>query len=665
MLDTHKLLYILPDVAYVAELLPGKKEHTFVVHSFRQINGEFIDDNELIAKNIEKLFSKLTPDTYQLILPDFLFTSTILEVKETSESKVKEYIKNTLLPQLGLTQETHILKPFILNQYGEKSRIQLEALEKSVVASIVQQADQTKSTISNVVPLSWTIKSLVSLEPSISVIQMGSRGYLALHYIGIDQTNDASIQDIDTLAETIKTLRGAEPSIQTVYLLTNDLIEEKLKENLAGVIPVQQLTSANNDSEMPSYVQQVIESGMKSLSIPEYAVPTFPLPKFSEIEAFLAESIESDDNDEDDENEDIDKDSTDASAEKNAEPTKLDEDLTLAAVATSHMDDIPEIGTTSDSENNLPKPSTVLDTATQATSAVSASSLGVSEVGSTVGSAAAPTQIAGTIAPMTELDLSELDPDISDKKEELKVATAQEKELPNIESLPSLKESADEPMSATIPTEQKENVQVLEPVADRKAESQSELTATKIPSKEPVLEPVITPRPVIKNKSNLQPMLKMFFISVSVFFATVAIGVGIGLGFLTLTNNPFSTKTVEETPAPVAATPTPTPTPTPEPVVEIDPSSLSVLVVNATTKAGYAGQIQKTLTSNGFTDVDTRNAKGEYEPGLYILLDEDASDSSSLLKLFSDAAELAFTLGEDKVVEDATKQYDAVVVLAE
>ncbi len=657
MLDTHKLLYILPDVAYVAELLPGKKEHTFVVHSFRQINGEFIDDNELIAKNIEKLFSKLTPDTYQLILPDFLFTSTILEVKETSESKVKEYIKNTLLPELGLTQETHILKPFILNQYGQKSRIQLEALEKSVVASIVQQADQTKITITNVVPLSWTIKSLVSLEPSISVIQMGSRGYLALHYIGIDQTNDASIQDIDTLAETIKTLRGAEPSIQTVYLLTNDLIEEKLKENLAGVVPVQQLTSANNDSEMPSYVQQVIESGMKSLSIPEYAVPTFPLPKFSEIEAFLVEAVDSDDEEENDK--DGANDADISIEEKIAEPTKLDEDLSLTAVATSHMNEIPEIGTLSDGD--LPKPSTVPDIALNlaTTTATAAATAG-----------AITTSATTSIAPMTELDLSDLDSDSSEKDDNNDANDADDHDDDDDDDHDSDDkddDSDDEDKSEESNESEPELKSEVVQESISTPSTPSTISTPSTPTMSVSATTQIAPKPVIKNKSNLQPMLKMFFISVSVFFATVAVGVGIGLGFLTLANNPFSAKNTQndDKQAPVEATPTPAPTPTPEPIVEIAPDSLSVLVVNATTKAGYAGTIQKALTTKGFTDVDTKNAKGEYEPGMYLLLEDDATASAALTKLFDTATDLSFTLGEDKVVEDATKQYDVVVVLAE
>ena len=59
MLNTQKLIYLLPDVTYISELLPTKKEHTFTIQAFRQINGEFMTENdELIPENCAKLLNK-------------------------------------------------------------------------------------------------------------------------------------------------------------------------------------------------------------------------------------------------------------------------------------------------------------------------------------------------------------------------------------------------------------------------------------------------------------------------------------------------------------------------------------------------------------------------------------------------------------------------------
>jgi hypothetical protein len=628
-MDTQKLLYILPDVAYLAELIPGKKEHTYVVHSFRQINGEFIDENELIAANVIKLFSKLSAETYHLVLPDFLFTNTIVEIKEKSENKVKEYIKQTLLPELDLSASTHVLKPFILNQYGDKSRIQLSAIEKSVLAPIVKGAQDAEAIISSVTPLSWTIKSLISLEPSISIVQMGSRGYLALHYIGVDQAHDATIDDIETLAETIKTLKGGEPSIQTVYLLTNDLIEEKIKENLDGVVPVQQLTNANNDSDMPSYVQQVIEAGMKSLSIAEYAVPTFTLPKFAEIEEFLLEQP---------------KDTQVASAE--AKVDEIDEQETTESLEDERsrtMPAIKELSLDEDDEVDVePKPESEEESVNSADLNMAA------------------------IATSHMSDLPNTD-EVSTDAQTIKT----------LDTSKSSESSKTEPKS--LKTEPASNTESDTPSNDDNSfqalAAFSRATISEDGAKLESTTQVGQVKPVIKNKSVVQPMLKMFFISLSVFFATVGIGIAIGATVLGMnmfspfmqTRDKDSTKQTQiDTPQDSAekADPSPTPEPTPEPEA-LNIKELSVLVVNATTKAGYAGLIQKSLAELDFKQVNAGNAKGEYESGLYLLVGKDFTQTTELLAIINKHLQKKFTIKGDKTIEDATNKYDIVVVLAE
>lgn len=282
MIDTKKLLYILPDVAYTAELLPDKKPHHFTIHSFTQINGTFFDEEEnLISEKVVKLMSKLEKgEEYHVILPDFLFTNTIISVKETNETKIKDYLKTETLPSIGISQQTHEIVTVILNQLRGTTRVQLAALEKEALVSLKVGADEYGITVSGISPLSWVIKSSVSLEPSITVVQMGGQLYAAEHYIGVDQTSHSAADDCESIAETIKTLKGTEPSIQTVYIFSNALIEEKLKDLLNKTLPLQQMASVSDEDErMPSYVKQAIESSMRTLSIEEYPVPVFQLGK--------------------------------------------------------------------------------------------------------------------------------------------------------------------------------------------------------------------------------------------------------------------------------------------------------------------------------------------------------------------------------------------------
>ena len=125
MLNTTKLLYLFPDVAYLAEVLPSKKAHEFSIQSFKQINGEFMDDNELIAENVAKLAGKLEAEDYTLILPDFLFTNTIIEVNEKSESGIKKHLEEELFPKLELSKDSHEIDFEILNEHAGKTRVQV------------------------------------------------------------------------------------------------------------------------------------------------------------------------------------------------------------------------------------------------------------------------------------------------------------------------------------------------------------------------------------------------------------------------------------------------------------------------------------------------------------------------------------------------------------
>lgn len=160
-------------------------------------------------------------------------------------------------------------------------------------------------------------------------------------------------------------------------------------------------------------------------------------------------------------------------------------------------------------------------------------------------------------------------------------------------------------------------------------------------------------------------MLKMVFITIAVFFVTIAIGVGVGLGLLKMSDNKTEdtpatvvTDTAETTETPEA---TATPEATPEPV-EINKEELSILVVNATTKAGYAGKIKALVVGAEIEDVDASNANGDYEEGTdYLLMPEENADLQALLE---ESTGLTFEYSADADVEDSAGDYDAIIVLA-
>lgn len=582
-----RLLYILSDLAYIAKLIPGKKPHDFVLSDFRQINGEFLDENTLIEENLAKLFTKLEPSSYKLILPDFLFTSTIVNLELDTEEAVKEHLNNKLLPELNINSEDYYLDTTVLSNYKGAFKVQLTALEKSVVAPLAKILEKHKNIkIKSISPLSWTSKSIISLEPSVAILQMGNHLFLAEHYIGVDQCYSVEIAEGENFAETVKTLKGVEPSLQTVYLLTNSLVDDAIKEKLKETLPVQQLADLASENEsMPSYVRQIIEASAKTFSIPEFLLPQFTLDK-----NYQAKDIKVGGKNEEDDEEDL---------------------------------------------NNLVKPAVV-------------------------GEAVLPTPI--TIPPTSKVEVAveSLDEEIAseDKKVEIMEKSVKIKEV--VSEKVAMPEKKDPIEEKEVDFSQFANL-ALDPSVFDKNQISSDLKKSDKTDKEEGKIMQIPEKKVIKNQNDGASITKMIFIGFLSFVVTIALGVGIGLAYLQWTNHSTDNKPVVE----VEPSVTPEPTPTPTPSIQINKADYKILVVNATTKAGYASTVADQVKEADFEDVSAKNAKGIYEAGDYLLVKEDNASNSALLKELETATNLTLTLNTDIEDEDSAGTYDAVLVLGQ
>lgn len=639
MLNTQKLLYILPDVALIVELLPGKKPHSFVVQSFRQINGQYIGEDELVGPNIVKLFSKLEAETYHLILPDELFTNAIVTIQETNDVAIAQYLKEKLLPSLELSIKTHQIDTTVLTTFKGQSKVQLSAVEQSLLAPLRAGSSFSKVKISAISPLSWTVKSLISLEPSISVLQLGEQLYVALHYIGVDQSLQASIGEVEVIAETIRTLKGGEPNIQTIYLFSNSLVEEKLKELLSDALPIQQLASLRDDSDqLPSYVKEIVETGLKTLSISDYPIPKFELEPAtaSELAEYTnPETLTKINNEDDDSNQD---------QEALPEPHKPDLlSPAQAAVLPATFGDEAESADekTQDAELSSNQPS---DIQSETTPALDSDS----------------THVISSSPKKIDLSVTEENSIISSN------SIREDSAMPP-ETNPTTQET--QPQTATPPpTAADERVDLTQFVpatpppstATNQVSPQAAVT-TPVSVVPPATAAPTKPKP-IKNQTGVSSMMKMIIVIVIAFVVTVSIGLGAGYFLLNRSGGETPTPTPTPTPETTAVTPTTEPTPTLAPV---DPAEVSVLVINATTKAGYAGQISTKLNEAGFTETSTGNAKGEYataSANLVMMPEENPSLVSSL----STASGLSLTFSEEGLAtEDPEGTYDAVIVLTQ
>jgi len=577
-----RLLYILSDLAYIAKLNAAKKAHEFTLADFRQINGEFMDENVLLSPNLAKLLAKLEAGSYKLILPDFLFTSTIVNLELDSEDAVKTHLKEKLLPDLGINETDYYLDTTVLSNYKGSFKVQLTALEKSVAAPLVEALKKfPELKIESISPLSWASKSLISLEPSVAILQMGGNLFLAQHYIGVDQCYSVEVAEAANFAETVKTLKGAEPSLQTVYLLTNSLVDDAIKEKLKETLPVQQIADLASENEaMPSYVRQIIEACAKTFSIPE-----FLLPKFTLDEKYQA------------------KDTLDVvEADNLVKPAVIGASTLPSPVVVSSTVDVDIAVESLDEEETSPMPLNKTKSA--------------------------------------EVKEKEVDQDITQE-------TAAQVSV----KAPVMEKEIDFSQFANL---------ALDPSVFEK-KSNNSTTGSISNQKQPMQENNLQGKVVIKNQNDGGGVAKMIFIGFLSFVITIALGVGLGMAYLQFSNSREDTKPIVELEPSV--TPEVEQVATPTPLPEINKADYKLLVVNATTKAGYAGTMATKVREADFPEVEAKNAKGIYEEADYLLVKEDTPTNQALLKELETATGLTLILSTEIEEEDSASAYDAVLVL--
>ncbi len=172
-------------------------------------------------------------------------------------------------------------------------------------------------------------------------------------------------------------------------------------------------------------------------------------------------------------------------------------------------------------------------------------------------------------------------------------------------------------------------------------------------------------RKIIKNKDT-GGFAFYFFTTLGVASIIIVVGVLLTTYLLPDRKNLTAVKPVEDNIDMIESpTLTPTVTPTLKPEVETltddEKQDLSILIVNATTKSGYAGSVKAKLLNKGYKNIDAKNAKGDYDKGYFILMDEE---DKKVIKTLSDDTGYELTFLDKKDVEDPSDKYDLVIVLA-
>lgn len=684
MLKNNKLLYILPEMAFTAGVGETPKEDYYFVQTFHQINGEFMRDENFIHESLKKLFERVEEGTYTLVLPDFLFTDTIVNVPETEDVKIAQYLRDQLLPRIEVSTFSHETRTSVLLQRKTTSKVQLSAFEKELAASLKLAIGSRNVVLDEIVPLSWVLKAAVSLEPSLTIAQVGERLYLAEHYIGINQTISTPIDDLDVLAESVRTLKGSDPNLQTTYLFTSELVEEKLKKFLLKTLPVQQLTEPiEEEAKIPPYVKQIIEVSARTLSLPDFAVPRFsikgddllgqvaPAPVEEKIEASVEEIGATPESVEPAESEPEEETETEAAAtavahsfdleakaeEKAPEPSISEPVAAPEETAEVASDVAPAVEEKSEpavSEDHQPEPEKTEGTGAVLADDKSAVTAEKSDTAGEVLPKTVPEKPAASEAVDTENKVEKtVEPE---KTVEAEPAKVEEKPAaaPAMPKLSFMGGKSDDAATSAVSAETAQ----LDKTAAKNDKNDDTISKNK--------------KLVSKKKGSMSSFVKKLFLFLLIFVVVIALGIGVGVLILSMSGKDlFKT---DDLPEPeMSALPTPVPEVTPAPVVEatpepeveeeIDPAEFDLLVVNATSVGGLAGKAKTSLEAAGFSGVQTGNAAGTYEEeGTFVLM---KTKNTALIKALEEATDRTMTFDEDIKVEDAAGRYDAVIVLNE
>lgn len=642
MSTATKILILLPNLAICAELLPTKKPHSYSIATLSTHSLEVMQKGGFNILALEKIFSTLEKDgSYHLILSDSLFTQTIQTINAESDSAIKEEIKSKILPALDLSTNTHFLVPTVLNQHKGATRVQLTAIEKELLLPLRVIAGKHSIDLNSLTSLSWSIKSMITLEPSVSVIELEGILYIAQHYIGVENCASFNHLELKSAGALISSFKKSEPSTMSVYAISSAEVASNLRDLIKLELPLQKMNEATQASESDEVTTCLLETIAKTISITDFPVPYLQLPKATglEIKEYLAVNSATDS-------------SFKNSVTINQAVNDIKENKGEIMPAQANTDSKKEMEVVQNEESAKEEEGLKIKTSSS-TPVVAPNS-----------SEPLPKPTAVTTSISENLQSSPQNNSIANN------------ENINSEAQPSIN-------TTSIGQKLNSSSSTVQTGIDL-----TQFAGGQLGSSSQQLKPV-------QNNDGGKPMMRMIIVMVVALVVTVSLGVGVGM-YITNQAKKDATPTpvvsvqpepeieevaIDEDASPstdasesaqasgsatatTSATKANTANKATASATQTDVKKSKILVVNATGRAGLAGTVKDTLTKAGFTNTSTGNAKGTYEEkGNFVFV---KGEDASIVDFLEDATKLTLTLNEDLgKVEDPQGSYAVVIVLNE
>lgn len=421
-----------------------------------------------------------------------------------------------------------------------------------------------------VMPFSWFLVPLKSVEPVLLAVENGKNSLLVSHhYLGVDDARELSFED---LAEYVVSRKEERKETHLLYVQAASKTFKKIETTLGEVVAVHPLISDVESEPLQAVISEVMLKGSDTLA---------ELLHFEEAGTSPEDAEEKEDEDVVDAVELADIEADEAESDSDLPglvppvlPTPVPPVAPSASRGVSVETDLEELDEDLDEDFDEPQ---VITT----------------EVDSVI-------LIENADDDTRVVVLNDADDDSEDETREAgEVESAEE-----AETAEEIEEVEESPV-----------VEVVDPISRMAAERSGQRAARVVDA---------TPSDryrEVKPRRSWGGVLLVFFGMVAL---TVIIG---GAVYWSQQVQPQQQALI---PSEVAPTPTPVPTPAPTPVPTTltlaEKKQLNMVVYNATTRAGLAGRYQTALNGAGWNVTSTGNATGEYEEtGVLIFTSDDAA----------------------------------------